>query len=90
MRHAGIRTTLQPYNLYGDGVTDEVAIASAKVAELAFRTSRSRPLAILNVSYDAAMRLMLKMKGVADFGTPTRRYKPGRKLRISGKNLCQE
>jgi hypothetical protein len=44
--------------------------------------------AFLNVSYDAALRLMQKMKGVMDFGTPTRRYKRGkRKLRISGKNL---
>jgi uncharacterized protein (UPF0335 family) len=44
--------------------------------------------AALNLSYDAALRLMEKMKGVVDFGTPTRRYKRGkRKLRISGKNL---
>ena len=44
--------------------------------------------AIMNVSYDAAIRLMQKMTGVADFGTPTRRYKRGKKkLRISGKNL---
>lgn len=44
--------------------------------------------AILNVSYDAASRLMMKMKGVVDLGTPTRRYKRGKKkLRISGKNL---
>ena len=46
--------------------------------------------AILNVSYDAASRLMLKMKGVVDLGTPTRRYKRGKKkLRISGKNLSK-
>ncbi len=44
--------------------------------------------AILNVSYDAAMRQMQKMRGVVDLGTPTRRYKRGtKKLRISGKNL---
>jgi hypothetical protein len=44
--------------------------------------------AILNVSYDAALRLMQKMKGVVDLGTPTRRYKRGKKkLRVSGKNL---
>jgi hypothetical protein len=44
--------------------------------------------AILNVSYDAASRLMLKMKGVVDLGTPTRRFKRGKKkLRISGKDL---
>jgi hypothetical protein len=44
--------------------------------------------AILNVSYDAALRYMQKMKGVVDLGTPTRRYKRGKKrLRISGKNL---
>jgi hypothetical protein len=48
----------------------------------------SEVAAILNVSYDAASRLMLKMKGVVDFGTPTRRYKRGKKkLRITGKNL---
>ena len=48
----------------------------------------SEVAAILNVSYDAASRLMQKMKGVVDLGTPTRRYKRGkRKLRISGKNL---
>jgi len=46
--------------------------------------------AILNVSYDSASRLMLKMKGVVDYGTPTRRYKRGKKkLRISGKNLLE-
>jgi hypothetical protein len=40
------------------------------------------------VSYDAASRLMQKMKGVVDLGTPTRRYRRGKKkLRISGKNL---
>lgn len=48
----------------------------------------SEVAAILNVSYDAASRLMQKMKGVIDLGTPTRRYKRGKKkLRISGKNL---
>ena len=44
--------------------------------------------AALNVSYDSALRRMQKMKGVVDLGTPTRRYKRGKKkLRISGKNL---
>jgi hypothetical protein len=44
--------------------------------------------AILNVSYDAALRFMSRMTGVIDLGTPTRRYKRGKKkLRISGKNL---
>ncbi len=48
----------------------------------------SEVAAILNVSYDAASRLMQKMKGVVDLGTPTRRYKRGKKkLRINGKNL---
>ena len=48
----------------------------------------SEVAAILNVSYDAALRYMQKMKGVVDLGTPTRRYKRGKKkLRISGKNL---
>lgn len=46
--------------------------------------------AFLNVSYDAALRIMQNMKGVVDLGTPTRRYKRGkRKLRISGKNLLK-
>ncbi len=46
------------------------------------------PAAALNLSYDSALRRMQKMKGVVDFGTPTRRYKRGKKkLRISGKNL---
>jgi hypothetical protein len=46
--------------------------------------------AFLNVSYDAALRLMQKMKGVIDLGTPTRRYKRGKKkLRISGTNLLK-
>jgi hypothetical protein len=50
--------------------------------------SPSEVAAALNLSYDAALRLMEKMKGVVDFGTPTRRYKRGKKkLRISGKNL---
>ena len=48
----------------------------------------SEVAAILNVSYDAALRIMQKMKGVVDLGTPARRYKRGKKkLRISGKNL---
>jgi len=50
----------------------------------------SEVAAILNVSYDAALRLMQKMEGVVDLGTPTRRYKRGKKkLRISGKNLLE-
>lgn len=52
--------------------------------------SPSEVAAFLNLSYDAALRLMLKMKGVVDYGTPTRRYKRGKKkLRISGKNLLE-
>jgi hypothetical protein len=48
----------------------------------------SEVAAFLNISYDAALRLMQKMKGVVDLGTPTRRYKRGKKkLRISGKKL---
>ena len=44
--------------------------------------------AALNLSYDSALRRMHKMKGVVDLGTPTRRYKRGKKkLRISGRNL---
>jgi hypothetical protein len=44
--------------------------------------------AALDLSYDSALRRMQKMKGVVDLGTPTRRYKRGkRKLRISGKCL---
>ena len=34
MRHSDIRTTM---NIYGDVVTDEMSVAGAKVAELAFR-----------------------------------------------------
>jgi integrase len=36
MRHADIRTT---FNIYGDVVTDEMATASSKVAQLVFQTS---------------------------------------------------
>jgi integrase len=36
MRHADIRTT---FNIYGDVVTDEMTIASGKVAQLAFRSN---------------------------------------------------
>ena len=44
--------------------------------------------ALLNVSYDTAVRRMLTMKGCVDMGTQTKRYKRGKKmLRISGKNL---
>jgi hypothetical protein len=50
----------------------------------------SEVAAILNLSYDAASRLMQKMKGVVDSGTPTRRYKRGKKkLRINGKILLK-
>ena len=50
----------------------------------------SEVAAILNVSYDAASRLMQRMKGVVDLGTPTRRFHRGKKkLRISGKNLLR-
>jgi hypothetical protein len=34
MRHTDIRTTM---NIYGDVVTDEMAVAGAKVAPLAFQ-----------------------------------------------------
>jgi hypothetical protein len=48
----------------------------------------SEVAAILDVGYDAAPRLTQKMKSMVDLGTPTRRYKRGKKkLRISGKNL---
>ena len=36
MRHADIRTT---FNIYGDVVTEEMQVAGARVAELAFRTN---------------------------------------------------
>ncbi len=50
----------------------------------------SEVAAFLNLSYDAALGQMEKMKGVVDLGTPTRRYKRGkRKLLISGKNLLK-
>ena len=52
--------------------------------------SPSEVAATLNISYDAASRAMLKMKGVVDLGTPTRRYNRGKKkLRISGTNLLK-
>ena len=44
--------------------------------------------ALLNVSYDTAVRRMQKMKGCFDMGTQTKRYKRGKRLlRISGKHL---
>lgn len=50
----------------------------------------SEVAAFLNLSYDAALKQMQQMKGVVDLGTPTRRYKRGkRKLHISGKNLLR-
>jgi hypothetical protein len=36
MRHSDIRTTM---NIYGDVVTNEMAVASSKVAELAFKSA---------------------------------------------------
>lgn len=64
-------------------------VRSQKVKiELEHNYSPGEVAAALNLSYDSALRRMQKMKGVADFGTPTRRYKRGKKkLRISGKNL---
>ena len=48
----------------------------------------SEVAALLNVSYDTAVRRMRSMKGCVDMGTQTKRYKRGKKLlRISGKNL---
>ena len=44
--------------------------------------------ALLNVSYDTAVRRMLTMKGCVDMGTQTKRYKRGKRLlRISGTHL---
>jgi hypothetical protein len=44
--------------------------------------------ALLNVSYDTAVRRMQRMNGCVDMGTQTKRYKRGKKLlRISGKHL---
>lgn len=36
MRHSDIRTT---FNIYGDVVTDEMQVAGARVAQLAFRAN---------------------------------------------------
>jgi hypothetical protein len=36
MRHADTRTTI---NIYGDALTDEMATAGSKVAQLAFRAN---------------------------------------------------
>ncbi|HLM79015.1 MAG TPA: hypothetical protein VK302_00140 [Terriglobales bacterium] len=44
--------------------------------------------ALLNVSYDTAIRRMQTMQGCVDMGTKERRYKRGKRmLRISGKHL---
>ena len=43
---------------------------------------------LLNISYDTAIRRMLRMHGTIDMGTLERRYKRGKRmLRISGKHL---
>jgi Fic family protein len=48
----------------------------------------SEVAALLNVSYDTAVRRMLTMKGCVDMGTQTKRYKRGKRLlRINGKHL---
>ena len=48
----------------------------------------SQVAALLNVSYDTAVRRMKRMKGCVDMGTQTQRYKRGKKmLRISGKHF---
>ena len=47
----------------------------------------SEVAALLNVSYDTAVRRMTKM-GAVDMGTPERRYKRGKRLlRVSGAKL---
>jgi hypothetical protein len=52
------------------------------------RYTPSEVAALLNVSYDTAVRRMLTMKGCVDMGTQTKRYKRGKRLlRISGKHL---
>ncbi|MGD0974844.1 MAG: hypothetical protein ABR866_12185 [Candidatus Korobacteraceae bacterium] len=52
------------------------------------RYTPSEVAALLNVSYDTAVRRMQSMKGIVDMGTQTKRYKRGKKmLRISGKHL---
>ncbi len=52
--------------------------------------SPSQVAAILNVSYDTAIRRMLGMKGVMDMGTPETLHKRGKRmLRISGKHLSE-
>ena len=48
----------------------------------------SEVAALLNVSYDTAVRRMRIMKGCVDMGTQTKRYKRGKRmLRVSGKHL---
>src|ERR1039458_3757080 len=48
----------------------------------------SEVAALLNVSYDTAVRRMQSMKGCVDMGTQTKRYKRGKKIgRASGKHL---
>ena len=52
------------------------------------RYTPSEVAALLNVSYDTAVRRMQSMKGFVDMGTQTKRYKRGKKmLRISGNIL---
>jgi hypothetical protein len=58
------------------------------VLELRRYYSPREVAAIIGVSYDTAIRRMLEMPGVMDFGTKETRFKrPKRKLRISGRDL---
>jgi hypothetical protein len=46
--------------------------------------------AILNVSYETAVRKMEKMEGCIDMGTKERRYKRGKRmLRVPGSGLLE-
>ncbi len=75
---------------YGDRRQGYKQRARKQIVELKPTTlyTPSEVAAILNVSYDTAVRRMQNMKGCVDMGTQTKRYKRGKKmLRISGKNL---
>jgi hypothetical protein len=46
--------------------------------------------ALLDISYDSAIRRMVKMKGCVDLGTKEKRYKRGKRmLRILGSDLLE-
>ncbi len=51
------------------------------------RYTPSEVAALLNVSYDTAVRRMQRMKGCVDMGTQTKRYKRGKRCCVSLANI---